>query len=502
MKVQEFLIHHGVDRNPFAEEDADSDHVFKSHCIHETHHPDWDKIYGHPGEPSTSVIFGEKGSGKSALRLQMSMSMKRFNQEHPDQRVFVIEYNNMNPFLDRFTERAGLKRRNEEKMLGQWRLEDHIDAILSIGVTDLADRVLQARRKKTNLAESERIDPKRLSRLTKSDRRDLLLLAALFDQSPTLPPKARWNRLCRYIGYYTFLKQWDLYLGLLVMVLSIAGMIYWKGMESLLTPWPWLGAVVGWLPYLWRLLKCARKAWLVERAMRVVNHQVDALRHIFLKLGHGGLQNQPLPSRGPGAVGYQFIEKFQSVLKKLGFEGVVVLMDRVDEPHILGGSADRMRSIVWPILDNKFLSHPGLGVKLLLPIELTPFIEREDRTFYEKSRLDKHNLIRSLEWSGQALYDIACDRLNACRVATANGDRLSLRGLFSDDVSEFDLISALGELRVPRHLFKFLHRLIVEHCTRHTGDHPEWKFSPESFRSCHSLYLRDLQTFDSGLGTV
>jgi hypothetical protein len=248
-------------------------------------------------------------------------------------------------------------------------------------------------------------------------------------------------------------------------------------------------------------MKSARLAWSVERAMRVLNHQVAALHHIFLRFGRGSLENQPLPSRNPGSVCYKLLEKFQSVLEKLGFKGLIVLMDRIDEPHVLGGSPERMRSVVWPILDNKFLTHPRMGIKMLLPRELVRFIDREDKTFYEKSRLDKHNLIRSLEWSGQALYDIACDRLNACRVDPTSGDRLSLRGLFSPDVTEFDLITALGELRVPRHFFKFLHRLIVEHCNHHTGENPEWLFSPESFRSCHALFLRDLQTFDAGLGT-
>jgi hypothetical protein len=32
MKIQDFLEHHGIGRNPFAEEDAKSDKVFKDHC--------------------------------------------------------------------------------------------------------------------------------------------------------------------------------------------------------------------------------------------------------------------------------------------------------------------------------------------------------------------------------------------------------------------------------------------------------------------------------------
>ena len=33
MKVQEFLEHHGIAGNPFAEEDAQTDAVFKRDCL-------------------------------------------------------------------------------------------------------------------------------------------------------------------------------------------------------------------------------------------------------------------------------------------------------------------------------------------------------------------------------------------------------------------------------------------------------------------------------------
>jgi hypothetical protein len=71
MKIQEFLEHHGIEGNPFAEEDAQNDTVFKRTCLESTFHPGWDKIYGSPEDPSTSIVFGEKGAGKTALKLQM-----------------------------------------------------------------------------------------------------------------------------------------------------------------------------------------------------------------------------------------------------------------------------------------------------------------------------------------------------------------------------------------------------------------------------------------------
>ena len=111
MKTQQFLEHHGIRTNPFAEEDAQTDPVFKDYCISSTHHPTWDKIYGDPAEPATSIVFGEKGSGKTAMRLQIVRHLEDYNRAHPSERVFVIEYDDFNPFLDRFRDRFGARRR-------------------------------------------------------------------------------------------------------------------------------------------------------------------------------------------------------------------------------------------------------------------------------------------------------------------------------------------------------------------------------------------------------
>ena len=66
-KIKQFLEHHGISRNPFAEEDAQTDPVFQEHCIDSSYHPSWEKIYGDPSTPATSLVFGEKGSGKFTL---------------------------------------------------------------------------------------------------------------------------------------------------------------------------------------------------------------------------------------------------------------------------------------------------------------------------------------------------------------------------------------------------------------------------------------------------
>src|SRR6185312_3785135 len=137
MKTEQFLEHHGIKGNPFSEEDAQTDTVFKRRCMTTIHHPAWNKFFGSPADPSTALVFGEKGSGKTALRLQASSEMETYNQNNLGERVFVISYDDFNPYLDNC--RAALRAPDMDQVLAKWRLSDHMDAILSLGVTHLVD---------------------------------------------------------------------------------------------------------------------------------------------------------------------------------------------------------------------------------------------------------------------------------------------------------------------------------------------------------------------------
>jgi hypothetical protein len=193
MKTQQFLEHHGIRTNPFAEEDAQTDPVFKDFCIASTHHPTWDKIYGDPAEPATSIVFGEKGAGKTALRLQIVRHLRDHNKAHPHARVFIIEYDDFNPFLDRFRDRFGARRRRADKVLSDWKLWDHMDAILSLGVTGLVDRILET--KQTGDPSSNEFDPGEVRVLDRHQARDLLLLAACYDQSTAETKRGRCSQI-------------------------------------------------------------------------------------------------------------------------------------------------------------------------------------------------------------------------------------------------------------------------------------------------------------------
>lgn len=497
MKIRQFFEHHGIAENPFSDEDAQTDLVFKGHCILSTHHPAWDKIYGNPLEPSTAIVLGEKGSGKTALRLQIARHLADFNASHPESKVFVVQYDDFNPFLDRFRERLSRWRRRPERALSTWRLWDHMDAVLSLGVTQLVDRILEAD------SHPSEADPARqplaVRSLNTPEARDLLLLAACYDQSTGSPPAQRWRSLRRRTRFATWRSAWSFALGVLVTV-AVLGLIVGLGKWPWLkTAWPYLLIVAGWIPHGARMAKWWWRAWAIVRNTRVLNHRVAPLRRVLMRFPASQVDDQPLPDHPRTDDRYELLTKLQNVLKNLGFAGIIVLVDRVDEPYSINGSAELMRTLLWPMLDNKFLKHPGMGLKLLLPSELTPFIDRADRDFHERARLDKQNLVRSLEWTGQSLYDMANARLAACALP---GRSPSLADLFDDSVDQRRLIETMRLLRVPRHLFKFLHRVLVTHTNAHTDDSPVWKISGETFESILALYRRDQEAFDRGIGAV
>lgn len=493
MKIQQFLDHHGIVRNPFAEEDAQSDPVFKDHCINDTYHPSWDKIYGEPTEPATSVVFGEKGAGKTAMRLQIVRHLEEFNRKHPSSRLFAIQYDDFNPFIDRFMNRLPNRRRRIDRALGTWRLWDHMDAILSLGVTDLVNRILGTPQAKSPIQD--------VSKLDRHQRRDLLILAACYDQSTDEPFVARWNRLRRKLHFWTVKAAIPFAVGVSVTVLTVVvftGLFLARNQnEDVQAIWDripgwgyWLAILLGWLPWLWKAGARMITSFGIVHGMRVITRPANALRQVLMHFTSGELAGQPLPNRERSDDRYELLTKLQSVLQSLGFGGIFVLVDRVDEPYAINGSAELMKTLIWPMLDNKFLKHPGVGVKMMLPAELKYFVEREGREFVQRARLDKQNMVPSLAWTGEALYDVANARLRAC---AANGKQPNISELFDESISHQRLLDGFRSLRVPRHLHKFLYRLLVSNCNAYTDENPAWKIPKDRFESELALYEREMR---------
>ena len=436
------------------------------------------------------------------MRLQIQDHLQKYNRKHPDNRLFVIAYDDFNPFLDRFRSRLPKRKRRADRALQQWRLWDHMDAILSLGVTGLVDGVLETRAAQSS---QNPLNSDAVGRLDSYQCRDLLLLATYYDQSTAETFRGRWRRLRRKLKFHPYRIPWDFALASAWSLLMV-GLLIWLTVQF---PETWrtargigillVAAAAGWLPYAWRWARRCRQAWKVTRSVRSGNQVLPAVRHTLMQFAPAELSGQPCPNKDSTDDRYELLLKFQGILQSLGFRGMIVLVDRVDEPHLINGSAELMKQLIWPLLDNKFLKHPGLGLKLMFPLELTRYVENEDRDFFQRSRLDKQNVIASFEWTGEALFDVTNARIEAC---AAPGETPRLSSLFDDSVSEQRLIEAFRSLRTPRRLFKFLYQLVVEHCNNHTNQDPVWEINAHTLDTPLSAYLRHQEAYDRGLGNV
>ncbi len=104
----------------------------------------------------------------------------------------------------------------------------------------------------------------------------------------------------------------------------------------------------------------------------------------------------PFPVVGGTDNRYEMLSKFLGVCDALGLNGLIVLIDRVDEPYLVNGSPELEKLLVWPILDNKLLKHERVGLKMLLPDQLLHFMERENADFHQRARMDKQNLVKPI----------------------------------------------------------------------------------------------------------
>ncbi|MDO4551262.1 MAG: hypothetical protein Q4C96_08440 [Planctomycetia bacterium] len=502
MNIRQFLDHYGISENPFSDEEASTDPIFKGYGIDHAFHPEWDKIYGTPAEPTTSVVFGEKGSGKTALRLQMTRRLTEYNGNHPDSRVFVIPYDDFNPFIDRFREKQSwFWRRNIQKTLQQWKVWDHIDAILSLGVTQLIDRLLKV--ESSHLPAVPGMEELSVDKFSPAQKRDLLLLAMYYDQTSGEDRYHRWEKLRKLIKYGNFTSHippvaaiiWTvfaLFLPILCAALGIGGNQFGFYLHSIY----WLFVSLGPLFYGIYFALTWWKSRKIRRGLRTLEQNQGELAKTLRSFPHRALYNQPIPLKDRSEDRYEMLTKFQSILKTLGMPGIIVLLDRADEPYQINGIPERMKAFLWPMLDNKLLKHPGIGFKMLLPGELYDFVRREDDDFRLRARLDKQNLVTSFDWTGQALYDLANIRIHGS-ISPAHlsemGENLPrLEDLFENSITRDYLIHAFQSLKVPRRLFKFLYQNMITHTKMYTDSNPKWTISQETFLSV----MKDMQKIE------
>jgi len=492
MTEQEFLQHHQLVRNPFVDEDAQTDTVFRDYCIGGIFHPSWSKVVGDSKQPATAIVFGAKGSGKTAMRLQLINQIAKHNSDYPDQKVFLVCYDDFNAYLGPLEEHLPRRSRgNPDRVLGALRLWDHMDAIISEALTQLVDRILQPQHAATvsSAIGGATTTPLQLERLDRGQRRDLMLLTAMYDHSKASNVRDRFSALQRRLRFRSLATWYPLVFGVVASLLAAWFFVYLVQSEtlSLLTTLYWIPVALlaawGWYAFRW-----FGRNWLatkISRNVRVLERLRSQLRPMLLAFNPKEIDEQPTPTAQRSDDRYAMLEKLQLILRTLGYPGLIVIIDRVDEPDLVNGQSERMKQLVWPLMDNKLLKHEYFGIKMLLPSELQPYADRETREFHERARLDKQNVVASFDWTGEALYDLLASRMKACAIP---GSSPSPKSFFGSDVSEARLIGALQSLKTPRNAFRYLYQLIAEHCKRFRSESPNYQISSELFESSLALY--------------
>jgi len=504
MNLAQFFEHWAIVENPFRGEEARTDSIFTRMGIapesgapdHEgepggpgrvrlvrpgmpSTHSEFDKIVGELDRPSTSIVFGEKGSGKTAIRLQIADRIARYNVAHPGRRVLLVPYDDLNANLDHFARVTGGKKRDDP--FQGMRLVDHLDAIVSLGTGRLVNALL---------AGSESPPPaqiedgaKKARKMSLGGRRELLLLQAIYDTSDTTGARtAALKRILRLGGTGPrALVATGVWIGWIPAAALFVWGQFFSGFGETVRTGLLIGSAVLLTLWLLLLLKLTFVDRMVDRhvaqrvgkQLRLVPRPVSSLTGSLSKLDRSVAPTESLPVSGSEETRYALLARLQRVAGELGFETILVLMDRVDEPTLIRGDPERMRSVVWPMLSHKFLQHGGMAIKLLLPIELRHALFKESSTFFQEARLDKQNLVERLSWTGAMLYDLCNTRLATCRPVSA--EPVSLLDLFDENVSRQDLVDALDHMQQPRDAFKFLYRCLTEHCASVTEEEGAWR---------------------------
>jgi hypothetical protein len=486
MFTQTWREHWGLQADPFACEDADKDRLLSRIDLGAVH-SGFDRVFGDPRVPGPGIVFGEKGSGKSGLRLMMKRRLEAHNAEHPDARVFVVESIDLNPFLDELHKVVGKKTSGAKataRVVGQWEIADHLDAMLSLAVTQLADDVLSGAVKPATLTPKQKLD--------------MLLLVALYDRSPQRTSLEAVERLRGVLGgaipgQGTGGQAARVLLTLLGAFIAIAPSL--TETFPALADWPILGgeastainvgiatAVLPWVWWFARKQLAAARARKIERSVRVLPDDASAMTRLLYGLSGRVRGEFALPEGSDEGSRYDLLQRFLGLLEGYGFEGMYVLLDRVDEPTLLSESPEAMRAFVAKMLDIKLLQHPRLALKLFLPIELEGLWHGASADELRRMRLDKSNLIAELKWTGRELYEVANQRL--CAVAEG-GRASSLIDLCGEDLPLDHLLETLESLGTPRYAFSFLAEVFNQHVKDLpdglSADDPRWRLERARF---------------------
>ena len=458
MNLSEFLGRHGLESNPFAAEEAAQDPVL-TQSGDACRHPDFGKIFGEPTHPSPAIVFGERGAGKTALRLQMESAYRAYNKEQSDNRVLVIGHDNFDAMIGRIARHERLK--NQSAALDSITLSDHVDIVLHGIVPQLVDQLLGVSDRAPLQVVNFR---KQLRKAPTLVRREMLLLQMAYDHTPIAAKRTRQLKSALGLGGSSGSKaaaNWSMVLAIFALVIAGISVVQ-EPKRALLALAALLAA--GSFAMGWSWLRCQTRVGIIARGMhrgiRCVNRSAasfrESLHHIEINIGSASMPTD----RGDDSR-FAMLDRLLAVLRAVDYASVAILVDRVDEPTTVAGDVDHMRSLVVPLLSSRFLQHRGLAVKLLLPAELGDMFNREDGAFFRAARMDKQNTLERLRWSGSMLAKMCDARIRA--VSKRPASAVPIESLFDANVGRAKIEEALAGCANPREGCRMMYAMLQEH---------------------------------------
>lgn len=486
MRIERFFALHNIEGNPFVSaEEAQGDEILTSILEQNEFrfgHPAWAKFCGTPPGNQTSLVFGPKGSGKTAMRLALEKRIAKYNEEHPERRVLLVKYSDFNQYLDTWKTQA--EKQNFEGLPWLKRLRGH-----SAPAASLKDQWTLTHHMDALLSEISKNIPAILKQSDQSPRTwpgmikyDVLFLAATY-----LPmEEVQYTNTMReiYTLLYSPLQRYArtgrrMLVGICTLMLAPL----WTYFNSLL------------------FAKRAKRA--IEVVERKTRHTAWALRHLSVSY----LRTIRLLRTDDSQVGQVdrydlLLNRVTRIAEEAGYEQTIVVMDKVDEPMTIHGSVDKMADFIRPLLTNKLLHDDKLHFKLLIPNQLHIIIRKADSETANKFRLDKANVIYPFEWSGADLYQMLTERLSVR--AHSNASEVDLQNFFGQELGKEDVIAQLDKLKTPRYANKFMDRLVRASCSTARKDEDESLpvISAKTFYRVSAEMESDIRTDAQDLGEI
>ena len=293
MFIETWRAHWGLRHDPFASEDADKDVVLGLTEVRAVHSA-FDRLFGDPASPAPGIVFGEKGSGKSCLRLHVRRRLDAYNKAHAGERILCTDYAEFDGFLERFKNTIGGRHDSVAScVLEHWLTADHLDSMLSLGVTRLVEELFD---------KDAAIDKKSLTRKQKID---LLLLATLYLESRRETTMSSLGRLGSALSLRR--PRGALVLGLRILLVLVSVLLALApflgprlGVEVPAPDWAWYGggavllALVG-LHAAWSAAYLTTLARRAVRSVRVVHNDHAPLARLLASLSRNERKEMPIP---------------------------------------------------------------------------------------------------------------------------------------------------------------------------------------------------------------